>query len=277
MTSAQSTIDSLKELNSRLVSEIDKLRKKFAEVEAENIELKAENVKVKAENTEIKADNSPINSSSIPEQIVLQSEDAPASDISDNASNSDVCQEPLTRCPASPIHTEPKLLEDKKINNFLDMQNKKEVSDMMIKRNREKKLQRSLNNSIPSILSEVSTMPTSPVSNIDMSESLDSKTVKKLLNQNQDKNLDKSHKKKGTEDIVQVIANGIRDNILLDESEVRSLASSNNVTEIAYQICSITPLLDLAQLFDKATDAEHYAMKANQEETLCWISYGKEF
>ncbi|CAG8598074.1 16200_t:CDS:2, partial [Racocetra fulgida] len=107
---------------------------------------------------------SPINSSSISEQIVLQSEDAPASDISDNASNSDV----------------------------------------------------------------LSTMPTSPVSNIDMSESLDSKTVKKLLNHNQDKNLDKSHKKKGTEDIVQVIANGIRDNILLDESEVR------NVLTISY-------------------------------------------
>ena len=36
-------------------------------------------------------------------------------------------------------------------------------------------------------------------------------------------------------------------------------------------------LLDLAQLFDKATNAEYYATKANQEETLCWINYGKEF
>ncbi|CAG8658291.1 1859_t:CDS:2, partial [Racocetra fulgida] len=36
-------------------------------------------------------------------------------------------------------------------------------------------------------------------------------------------------------------------------------------------------LLDLAQLFDKATDAEYSAIKANQEETLCWINYGNEF
>ncbi|CAJ0641321.1 12283_t:CDS:2, partial [Entrophospora sp. SA101] len=46
MVGTQSTIDTLKELNSRY---------KFAEVEAENIKLKAENVKVKAENIEIKA------------------------------------------------------------------------------------------------------------------------------------------------------------------------------------------------------------------------------
>ncbi|CAG8440075.1 6941_t:CDS:2, partial [Scutellospora calospora] len=107
-------------------------------------------------------------------------------------------------------------------------------------------------------------MSTPPVSNINVPESLNSKT-------------DKSHKKKGTEDIIQVIANGIQDNILSDESEIRSLVSSNNMTKISYQICSTTPLLDLAQLFDKATDAEYYAMKANQEETLYWISYGKEF
>lgn len=52
-------------------------------------------------------------------------------------------------------------------------------------------------------------------------ESLDSKTVKKLWVQNQNKSLDKtslSHKKKGTENIVQVIADGIQDNIISDES-----------------------------------------------------------
>ncbi|CAG8537859.1 1220_t:CDS:2 [Ambispora leptoticha] len=54
-----------------------------------------------------------------------------------------------------------------------------------------------------------------------MSTPLDSKTVKKLLDQNQrswhgqNKSLDKtsqSHKKKGTENIAQVIADGIQDN-----------------------------------------------------------------
>ncbi|CAG8620145.1 4736_t:CDS:1, partial [Acaulospora colombiana] len=61
----------------------------------------------------------------------------------------------------------------------------------------------------------------------DMSESLNSKTLKKILNQrsrhdqNQDKNWDKSHKKKGTENIAQVITDGIQNNILSDESEAR--------------------------------------------------------
>ncbi|CAG8694738.1 6405_t:CDS:2, partial [Acaulospora morrowiae] len=70
-------------------------------------------------------------------------------------------------------------------------------------------------------------------------------------------------------------------NLWTRKLEQRSFASSNHVTGISAtarrQNSSATPLLDLAQLFDKATDAEHYAMNANQEETLCWINYGKEF
>jgi hypothetical protein len=36
-------------------------------------------------------------------------------------------------------------------------------------------------------------------------------------------------------------------------------------------------LLSLAQLFDKATDVEGGAIRANQEEILRWYYYGKEF
>jgi hypothetical protein len=36
-------------------------------------------------------------------------------------------------------------------------------------------------------------------------------------------------------------------------------------------------LLSLAQLFDKASDAECGAIYANQEEILRWYYYGKEF
>ncbi|RHZ63315.1 hypothetical protein Glove_330g27 [Diversispora epigaea] len=38
MENASSTIDILRELNSKLVFQVDELRKKFAEIEAENIE-----------------------------------------------------------------------------------------------------------------------------------------------------------------------------------------------------------------------------------------------
>ena len=41
--------------------------------------------------------------------------------------------------------------------------------------------------------------------------------------------------------------------------------------------CSSSSLLDLAHLFDKASDAEYRTKKANEEEILCWINFGKEF
>ncbi|RHZ76130.1 hypothetical protein Glove_203g39 [Diversispora epigaea] len=123
------------------------------------------------------------------------------------------------------------------------------------------RISKSHNNLTPPIQSKISTMSTP--------ESLNLKTVKKLWDQNQNKSQDKifqSYKEKGTENIAQVIANGIY---------------SNHVTEISAtarcQNSSTISLLDLVQLFDKATDAEHYAMKTNQEETLYWINYGKEF
>ncbi|CAG8822378.1 16674_t:CDS:2, partial [Gigaspora margarita] len=85
--------------------------------------------------------------------------------------------------------------------------------------------------------------------------------------------------KKGTENITQMIADGIQDNIISDESEAQSFASSNHVTEISVtarrQNSGTISLLDLVQLFDKATDAEYYAIKANQEESLYWINIGK--
>ncbi|CAG8753039.1 38768_t:CDS:2, partial [Gigaspora margarita] len=154
-----------------------------------------------------------------------------------------------------------KSLEDIKTDNFLDAQNKKEVSDMMRKKNREEKLLRgneaptsqtqethntSSVMSTPLISSEVSLSDGDNSSEI--VEYLDSMTVKKLWDKNQDKSQNKtpqSHKKKGTENITQVIADVMQDKNLTDSTH--------------------------------ATDAEYSAIKANQEETLCWTNYGKEF
>src|SRR5436305_816622 len=38
-----------------------------------------------------------------------------------------------------------------------------------------------------------------------------------------------------------------------------------------------TLLLVLVHLFDKASDAEYCTKKANEEEILCWVNFGKEF
>lgn len=64
MANIQSKDDLLRELNYKLVAEVDKLRKenaeiselkkKCTEIETENIELKAENMKVKADNAKLK-------------------------------------------------------------------------------------------------------------------------------------------------------------------------------------------------------------------------------
>ncbi|CAJ0844870.1 14865_t:CDS:2 [Entrophospora sp. SA101] len=75
-------------------------------------------------------------------KIILRSEDALVSDISNNASNSDVRQKFSTRCYTSPICTEPKSLEDNEVNEFLDSVNKENVSNEIRERNREKKLLR---------------------------------------------------------------------------------------------------------------------------------------
>ncbi|CAG8850609.1 25577_t:CDS:2, partial [Gigaspora margarita] len=104
-----------------------------------------------------KITNNTSNSDNTSEQTVLQNKDAPASDISNNVSNSDepnnvsasdisdrgrapllcnnalnsgVCREetksrvsdiPLTRCSASPIYAKPVSLEDKEVDEFLDL------------------------------------------------------------------------------------------------------------------------------------------------------------
>ncbi|CAG8718513.1 15923_t:CDS:2, partial [Gigaspora rosea] len=107
----QSTIKTLRELSSDLVYQIAELKKKFAEVEAENIKIKAKNEKSRLKILRL---NDSI-TSFIPEQIDSQSEDVPASVIPD-ITNSNIYQ---------PICTESKLLEDIEINKFLDSENKK--------------------------------------------------------------------------------------------------------------------------------------------------------
>ncbi|GES93165.1 hypothetical protein GLOIN_2v1030212 [Rhizophagus clarus] len=83
-----------------------------------------------------------------------------------------------------------------------------------------------------------------------------------------------SHRKKGAENISQMISDGIRND---SQSQKCILGFSNDILLQQSQISSTVSLLTLAQLFDKATDAEYGAIHANQEEILCWYYYGKKF
>src|SRR5437763_17204448 len=79
----------------------------------------------------------------------------------------------------------------------------------------------------------------------------------------------KSHKKKGAENIVQKIADGIKD-------DAQSSDKTIPCDVISIESLNQNSLLSLAQLFDKADDAEYGAIRANQEEILRWYYYGKE-
>ncbi|RHZ78967.1 hypothetical protein Glove_153g13 [Diversispora epigaea] len=95
------------------------------------------------------------NSNVIPERIELQTENVSSSDISDDTSNSDDTpeqienisdntsnsniQESETQCFTSSISAKTISSEDKEIIEFLESQDKERVSDMIRKRNREKK------------------------------------------------------------------------------------------------------------------------------------------
>ncbi|CAG8638252.1 4630_t:CDS:2, partial [Ambispora gerdemannii] len=166
MASAQSTVDSLKELNSRLIAEIDKLRKENANIKSENIKLKQDKEESDEEKTDLIAKlernvslikglslqdkgtecyqtvanvsqvpitvSPEINSNHTPKQMVSRNEDALASDISDNASKSDLHR---------PICVESKTSEDKKVDEFLSSVNKKRISNEIRERKRKEKLQ----------------------------------------------------------------------------------------------------------------------------------------
>ncbi|GES88773.1 hypothetical protein GLOIN_2v1030212 [Rhizophagus clarus] len=62
-----------------------------------------------------------------------------------------------------------------------------------------------------------------------------------------------SHKKKGVEKIAQVIIDRIQDDVKHQEP------------------------ISSAKLFDKTSDAEYRTKKANEEEILYWVNFGKEF
>ena len=71
-----------------------------------------------------------------------------------------------------------------------------------------------------------------------------------------------------------MIADGIKDDA---QSSGKAIPCDVISIEGLNQNSSTDPLLSLAQLFDKADDAEYGAIRANQEEILRWYYYGKEF
>ncbi|GBC43422.2 hypothetical protein GLOIN_2v1835304 [Rhizophagus irregularis DAOM 181602=DAOM 197198] len=212
-------------------AEIPELRKKLAEIP----ELRKKLAEVEARNVEIEARNAELMKQMIEEN---NRRDARIDKLEEKQlQNDNTPNKILSNFNSGVVHHE-KPLEEKEMDNFLLEAHKKIVSSEIKQRNKEKKL---LTESMTSSEQEVA----------------------KQSGQN-------SHKKKGTEKIVQVITDG-----MMAEPSIQ-----DNMTEISATArrpnCS-SSLLDLAKLFDKATDAEYRTKKANEEEILCWVNFGKEF
>ncbi|CAJ0854471.1 16774_t:CDS:2 [Entrophospora sp. SA101] len=88
-----------------------------------------------------KQTNNCVTTSIIPETIPVEQTSEQIENTSDNASNSDVCQELKIRCSTSPIPTETKSSEDKVVDDFMDRKEKERVSNIIRKRNKGKKIQ----------------------------------------------------------------------------------------------------------------------------------------
>jgi hypothetical protein len=270
-------IAELRKENAELRKENTDLRMKFANFEAERAELKrriaetlrmteeertrrdAENVKLRATIEELKSENIEVRDRLTKvEQNQLQNDNS--SNNNSSNFNSVAVPEAITVPTNSAKRLNGKPLEEKDMDSFLLEAHKKIVSDEIRQRNREKKLskaeQASLNQDQEST-SEKIPEASNPVTKISAG----------APSQN-------SHRKKGAENIVQMITDGIKDDTQSSDKatpcDVISIESLN-------QNSSTDSLLSLAQLFDKADDAEYGAIRANQEEILRWYYYGKEF
>ncbi|CAG8647918.1 10415_t:CDS:2 [Gigaspora rosea] len=147
---------SLEEHESRFI----KLEQNDKDTASENAELKARVVKL--EQKQLQSGNSIAKSgnntkvidlsSTYPETdsshyVTASGNDTPATNISDDTSNPDVCHESPSQYLASPIRTETRSAEDKKVDEFLDSTYKEKVSKDIRERNREAKLL--ISNNVP--------------------------------------------------------------------------------------------------------------------------------
>ncbi|RHZ72313.1 hypothetical protein Glove_243g8 [Diversispora epigaea] len=298
MSNDQLTINTLRELNSRFASEITELRKenaeipefrkKFSEVEAENIKLKAENIKLKqaleeresrfvkleqndkdtaVENAELKArvakleqkqsqtneknnfivksdddakgiDQSSVNTISTK---MKNSNDTPASNISDNTSNSDVAPERIEN--SSNITSDSYIFQEKDSRpstSLIPIENGNTSEEKAIDEFLDSKHRETVSKEIIQSIKE-----------------------KKLRDQEKIITSQGSLSVKGGQELIQEL---FTSELSLQES--KTIPRKSNFDEASQH---------LAQLCDKAFDAEDGANKANQEEILCWSIYRKDF
>ncbi|RGB22060.1 hypothetical protein C1646_776711 [Rhizophagus diaphanus] len=259
-------ITELRKENAELKKKNTDFRMKFANFEAERAELKrkiaetlrmteeermrcdAENVKLRATIEELRKNNTK-ESAELRDRITKVEQNQSLNDNSFNNSlssfNSVADQVPMVMHHEKPL-VDTSLPEDKKTDTFLDEKYKKKVSNEIRQRNREKKLYFSTSSQTQE---SFSTHPEEK-----MSQHLNSVT--------QPCNSTSSEKKICSE---------------LD-SKCKKRKSVDKLKQELFALEFIDEVSQhLAQLCDKAFDAEDKANRANQKEILCWYLYVKDF
>ncbi|CAG8656572.1 19151_t:CDS:1 [Cetraspora pellucida] len=172
--------------------------------------------------------------------------------ISDNTSNSDVCQELSSQYSASSVCTESKSLEGKEIDEFVDSIYEEQVSKEIIQRIREKKLREQ------------------ELSSISVEELCSEKVRPKVpLEQNsksvpiQPEETKVSHDYIVAQDFIQEVSSGFTDE---ETIEVVDVLTTNTTIEV-----------ELAHLFLKVSIEGKSTIQAKQKEISCRYSYGKRF
>src|SRR5436190_7812521 len=101
----QSEIDSLREINSKLLAEITELKKENAEVKAENIEVKAENVKLKHALEEHEARFTKLEQRDKEKTTLIAKLDDDIREIKQEQNAVNISAQSNTSIPKSPIHS----------------------------------------------------------------------------------------------------------------------------------------------------------------------------
>ena len=296
-------------------SELDSLRQRIIELEAENAEVKAKYIKVMDENAEVKAENAKLRCALEEHEArftrleqrdkektnLIAKMDDDIKEIKQSSANASSVENPnnvvrlgklekmanplntsdstFNSNVCKPIRTETKLLEDKEMDDFLDEVHKKRVSDEIRQRNKEKKIQRE--STVPSDLSCVTE---TSLRNHDENES-NTKTV----------NIVHDQEKISLEDSVQKMPERLNEDVSQRESDsglvteiVRDLLQGFLVDDFQREFIN-TKFIDrehsnsspvteeLARLFHQASIARKNSIKAKQEEISSWGRYSERF
>ncbi|RIB08158.1 hypothetical protein C2G38_2212403 [Gigaspora rosea] len=243
MANIQSKINSLEEQNSKLIVEITEFKKKYAGVEAENIEVKAENAKLRRfikENTELKT----------------RIEELEKNRIETTTENTEL----KARVAKLEQNFEHRLEDsDNSSENIVNVPNP--VIDQCVDTNSK------------SLEDKNQSQDLSPVNH---SISSDILCNTEIIN-DQD-----SRKQKKGEALIQEILlekNHINENLSSDQKSTCITNAEASSLRETLDNCESRPYRakNIINLYQNACNAEESAMKANQEEILCWCLYAKEF